>query len=177
VGGVVLTGCSQKQEASHTLPTTSAAETTAALPPLGPKDMPMPAKARTKDAAGAEAFLRYYIALINRTSTVMDAAPLRELSKTCRECDRLAGNVENDAAAGKHYKSGEIAFKQVEPPLMKETTAEFSFVVDQAELTVLDAAGQPVDGGSQTYTDVNSGAALEWDQARHSWVMISLTFG
>jgi hypothetical protein len=174
-GGVVLTGCTAKQEASHTLPTTSAAETTAALAPLGPKDMPMPAKARTKDAAGAEAFLRYYVALINRTSTVMDAKPLRDLSADCRDCDRLAASVDNDAAAGNHYKGGELTLKQVGPPLIKETTAEFPLVVDQADFAVLDGAGRPVDGGSQAFTDLKGGAALRWDDARHSWVMIGLT--
>src|SRR5918993_1524107 len=68
----VLTGCSEKQEANTTLPSTSAAETTEALPELGPADFPVPDEARTKDAAGAEAFLRYYIGLINRTSDVLD---------------------------------------------------------------------------------------------------------
>jgi hypothetical protein len=173
----VLTGCTEKQEASKTLPTTSAAETAPDLPPLGPEDMPMPAEARTQNAAGAETFLRYYLELINRTSTVMDAAPLRDLSKGCRECDRLAANVEEDASAGKHYERGEITVKQVGPPLMKETTAEFPLIVDQAEFTVLDAGGAVVDGGSEAFSDVNAGAAMQWDDARHSWVMIGLTFG
>jgi hypothetical protein len=176
-GGLVLIGCSAKQEASHTLPTTTAAETTAALPPLGPKDMPMPAKARTKDAAGAEAFVRYYIGLINRTSTVMDATPLREFSDGCRDCDRLAASVENDAAVGHHYMGGEITLKQVGPALMKEKTAEFPLLVDQADFAVLEAAGGPVDGGSQAFSDLKGGAALRWDETRHSWAMSGLTLG
>ena len=90
----VLTGCSEKQEASSSLPSATSAEPTQEeLPPLGPADMPMPAEARTQDAAGAEAFVRYYIDLINRTSTVMDAQPLRDFSDGCRDCDRIADNV------------------------------------------------------------------------------------
>ena len=50
----------------------------------------MPDEARTQDAAGAEAFVRYYIELINRTSDVMDAEPLREFSDGCEDCDRIA---------------------------------------------------------------------------------------
>ncbi|MCW2700485.1 MAG: hypothetical protein JWQ45_2020, partial [Blastococcus sp.] len=63
VAAVALSGCSEKQEAGNTLPLASSsapAETTTELPPLGPEDMPMPAEARTQDAAGAEAFVRYY---------------------------------------------------------------------------------------------------------------------
>ncbi len=62
----LLSGCSEKHEANDTLPSTSAAETTEALPALGPADFPVPDEARTKDAAGAEAFLRYWIDLLNR---------------------------------------------------------------------------------------------------------------
>src|SRR5919112_63388 len=72
----------------------SPSATEAALPPLGPPDLPMPVEARTQDAAGAEAFVRYYIDLINRTSTVMDAAPLREFSHSCADCNRIATATE-----------------------------------------------------------------------------------
>ena len=104
-GAVVLSGCSERKEASDTLPGADASPsaTEAALPPLGPPDLPMPAEARTQDAAGAEAFVRYYIDLINRTSTVMDAAPLREFSDGCTECNRIAADTEGDASAGHRY--------------------------------------------------------------------------
>ena len=55
-GAAVLAGCSDMQEASESLPSTSsAAPTEDELPPLGPEDLPMPDEARTQDAAGAEA--------------------------------------------------------------------------------------------------------------------------
>jgi len=58
-GVALLGGCSEKQEASDTLPNAGAAEPSEAeLPPLGPADLPMPDEARTKDAAGAVAFVR-----------------------------------------------------------------------------------------------------------------------
>jgi len=66
IGTALLGGCSEKHEANDTLPSPSAAETTEALPALGPADFPVPDEARTKDAAGAEAFLRYFVDLINR---------------------------------------------------------------------------------------------------------------
>jgi hypothetical protein len=105
-GAVLLSGCSDQQEANDTLPgadaTPSASE--AEFPPLGPPDLPMPAEARTQDAAGAEAFVRYYIDLINRTSTVMDAAPLREFSSNCGDCNRIATATQDAAAIGQDYE-------------------------------------------------------------------------
>jgi hypothetical protein len=131
-GAVVLSGCSERQEAADTLPeadaTPSASEPE--LPPLGPPDLPMPAEARTQDAAGAEAFVRYYIDLINRTSTVMDAAPLREFSDGCTECNRIASNTEVAAANGQVFRDGEISIIQMGKPLIADGTAQLALRVD-----------------------------------------------
>ena len=70
VGTALLSGCSEKQEAGTTLPSTSASPTTEELPVVGPADFPVPDEARTKNAAGAEAFLRYFIELINRQQAI-----------------------------------------------------------------------------------------------------------
>jgi hypothetical protein len=178
-GAVVLSGCSERQEAADTLPeadaTPSASEPE--LPPLGPPDLPMPAEARTQDAAGAEAFVRYYIDLINRTSTVMDAAPLREFSDGCAECNRLATNVENDAATGRDYEDGEITVTEVATPLIEGETAEMAFRVDQAAFIVIEPGGSTSEGGSEAFTNILGGVSLTWDAARNSWVMTGLTFG
>ncbi|MGY1722685.1 DUF6318 family protein [Blastococcus sp. SYSU DS0533] len=176
-GTVLLTGCAEKQEASTSLPTTEAAPTTESLPPLGPADMPMPKEARTQDAAGAEAFVRYYVNLINRTSTVMDAEPLRRLSDGCRDCDRIASGTEEAASAGQDYEGGELTIVEVGAPVMKNGAADFPIVVDQAEFVVLDASGKPTHGGSAAYFNVTGGVAVVWDSTRQSWLMRDLTFG
>ena len=174
----VLGGCASKQEASQSLPSTSAAPSTKALPPLGPKDLPMPAAARTQDAAGAEAFVRYYIALINRTSTVMDAKPLRDFSHNCRDCTRIAANTEKDIKAGLHYRHGELTLTEIAPPLLKDSTAEMALGAKEAPLEVLNSAGKLVQGrGSGAYTGLSGGAALAWDANRVSWVITDLTIG
>ena len=176
-GAAMLTGCSEKQEASESLPTTSSAEPTAdALPPLGPDDLPMPDEARTQDAAGAEAFVRYYIELINRTSTVMDAQPLRDLSNGCRDCDRIARSIEEDAQAGKRYSGGEITISDVGTPFMGSGTAEFSLQADIAALSVADASGAlDEEDSSSAFPGLSGGAAIRWDGQLESWVMIALT--
>ena len=175
-GAAVLSGCSEKQEANDSLPTASASPTEDELPPLGPEDLPMPDEARTQDAAGAEAFVRYYIELINRTSDVMDAEPLREFSDGCTECERLARVTAEAAAAGHDYEDGTITIVQMGRPLLEGGTAQLSMRLDQAEFRVVDASGTQVQG-SEAYEDISGGVALNWDTGRETWTMTQLTFG
>ena len=178
-GVVVLNGCSQRQEANQTLPGADASPSAseAELPPLGPPDLPMPAEARTQDAAGAEAFVRYYIDLINRTSTVMDAAPLREFSNGCADCARIAGDYENDATAGYRYRGGKLTVTWIEAFEPGETV-EVGMLVDQAALTVVDSGGGPIpDLTFAAKSDLQSGATVSWNGKRQSWSVRSLTLG
>lgn len=173
----VLTGCSAEQEARETLPpVSSAAPSEEELPPLGPADLPMPDEARTQDAAGAEAFVRYYIELINRTSTVMDAQPLRDLSDGCRDCDRIANNVEQDAAAGYQYRGGALSISIADEPFLRPGTAELGLVAEQEAASAVDATGVEAPHLSlPAYSGVTGGAALRWEPAQHTWLMTALT--
>jgi hypothetical protein len=177
VAVATLAGCADKQEASQTLPSTSSASPTQdELPPLGPDDMPMPEEARTQDAAGAEAFVRYYVALINRTSTFMDAKPLRELSDGCRECDRMARVIEENAAAGNRFVGGEIAITSLAPLVVEATTAEFDMKGDLAAGSATDPSGADVpDLGAPAYTGLSGGAAVRWDSAKGTWIITAFT--
>jgi uncharacterized protein DUF6318 len=172
-GVVALSGCSEREEASDTLPGADASPSASEpdLPPLGPPDLPMPAEARTQDAAGAEAFVRYYIDLINRTSTVMDAAPLREFSDGCAGCDRIATDYESDAASGYRYDGGKLALRQIGEPLISNSiTAEVAFRFDLEPLTVIDASGAPVPALTFTGSEDSLGsAALQWIEFDQSW--------
>jgi Family of unknown function (DUF6318) len=176
----VLGGCSERQEASDTLPSASAEPTESApeLAPLGPPDLPMPDEARTPDAAGAEAFVRYYIELINRTSDVMDAAPLREFSNGCEDCERIAADAESDAASGFRYKGGRLSITRFGSPLVEGNTAQVAFRVHLTALIVVDSAGNPVPNLSfQEFPDLSSGASVEWDVQEKVWTMTQLTLG
>jgi hypothetical protein len=178
VVAALLSGCSEKQPANETLPSASPAETTPELPPLGPEDMPMPDEARTQDAAGAEAFVRYYIGLINRTSDVMDAESLRALSDGCRQCDRIADGTEQDASLGYRYEGGQLTVIAFGEPSVSDSTSEMVIRVDQAPLTVVDASGAPVPNrGSGAFAGLSGGAALRWDAGRQTWLVTNLTFG
>jgi hypothetical protein len=175
----VLSGCSDAEKPAETLPSGSVSPSTSAeaLPPLGPPDLPMPADARTRDARGAEAFTRYYIRLINRTTTVMDSTPLREFSDSCAECMRIATDTEQDAAEGYRYEGGELTITWMEARESASTT-EIAFFVDQAALRVVDSSGHPVPDltfGAQE--QASCGATVRWDVQRSTWVLLSLTLG
>jgi hypothetical protein len=178
VGVAVLSGCSEGPRAAETLPSVAApAATEEELPPLGPEDFPMPDEARTQDAAGAEAFVRYYIGLINRTSTVMDAAPLRELSDGCVDCDRIAEATEEAAAAGQDYEGGEMTVIGFGRPLRTDLSVEIPLRVNQARFTVRNPDGSEGEGGLAAYTDVLGSAAATWNEDQRTWLMTGLTFG
>jgi hypothetical protein len=49
--------------------------------------------------------------------------------------------------------------------------------VDQARFVVVDASGTSVDGGSEAYTNISGGVALEWNSSDMAWSMTQLTFG
>jgi hypothetical protein len=177
---VALAGCGgEGQQAGTDLPPvpSSAAESAPDLPPLGPPDLPMPAEARVQDEAGAEAFVRYYIELINRASRTLDAGPLRELSNECADCQRIASDYENDAAAGYRYEGGGITIISYENVKQGEQVGA-TFVADRAALTIVDASGRPVDGlDFPAVTDLVSGAEVQWDESRTTWTMAQLLLG
>lgn len=179
---VLFSGCSGGQPASETLPSTSqtsASNSAEALPPLGPVDFPMPAEARTKDAAGAEAFLRYYFDLLNKSLADMDVQYIREFAVKCEDCDRIASETEADAKKGYRYRGGELTITdKISIAVTSVDQAESAFVTKQAALTVVDGSGNPVSGLSfDAQPRLSSGALSIWDQGTSSWKMKVLTLG
>ncbi|WP_116452932.1 DUF6318 family protein [Blastococcus litoris] len=177
VGAALLTGCSEKQQANDTLPSSSAAETSEALPPLGPEDFPVPDEARTKDAAGAEAFLRYWIDLSNHQQDQLNGQPLRELAPDCIECLRIAKSFDDVAAAGQRYDGGHVTLTSVTEPLVGGNEARIAFIVEQQAVRLLDAAGNVVDPGLPLRSDLSSGMSLTWSDAKQVWLVASMTLG
>jgi hypothetical protein len=180
VTATLLSGCSEKQEANETLPGTSAAETTPGLAPLGPEDLPMPEEARTQDAAGAEAFVRYYFELLNKSLTDMDAQYLRLFAgEGCDVCERIATETDNDAAQGYTYSGGELTIPgDMTITMAARDEAQSAFIAVQAPMTVLDGSGSPVpelvfDGEDA----LSSGTITAWDEASESWKLTELTLG
>ncbi|MGY2082279.1 hypothetical protein [Blastococcus sp. SYSU DS0539] len=176
-GSMVLTGCAAKQEANTTLPPTSAAPTPE-LPLLGPADFPVPDEARTKDAAGAEAFLRYYVELLNRQQALPAGQAIRDLSPKCTTCLRIARAFEEAAAAGWTYQGGELTLNDVIEPRLDGDTAKLIFGVRVEALSILDSARAPVPNGEQALMpNAGSGMTLAWSDQDESWLAAGLTIG
>ncbi len=178
VGALLLSGCSERQEANETLPSSSAAESSEALPPLGPADFPVPDEARTKDAAGAEAFLRYYIELLNRLQAIPDGEPLRQLSAECETCLRIARAFDDAAAAGRTYVGGEVSLNDVTEPQLNGDTASLVFGARVGPLSLRDSTGAPLPDGQEELTpNAGSGMTLTWSSEFKSWLVTELTIG
>lgn len=178
VGTLLVSGCSEKQEANETLPSSSAAETSEALPQIGPADFPVPDEARTKDPAGAEAFVRYYIDLLNRQQAIPEGQPLRDLSSECRECLRIAKAFDDAAAAGWRYEGGELSLNNVVDPQVGGNEASVIFGVRIEPVTVRDPTGTPIpDGVGELNANAGSGVSLMWSEDDHTWLVAGMTIG
>ncbi|HEV7872307.1 MAG TPA: DUF6318 family protein, partial [Modestobacter sp.] len=144
VVGAVLTGCSGKQPANDTLPSAAptSAESSESLPPLGPPDLPMPTEAREPTSEAASAFVVYYMTVYNEAQQTMDAQYLRDLSKGCTTCDRIAEEIIVDSQSGFSYQGGQVTIDSISAPAVNGQRAEAAFSTTQAPLTVLDATGE-----------------------------------
>ncbi|MGY1833138.1 hypothetical protein ACI8AA_22210 [Geodermatophilus sp. SYSU D01180] len=177
---LLLPACSAADDEapSTSLPTTSApAPTTAALPPVGPADFPVPPEARTQDAAGAEAFLRYWIDLLNRQRAIPAGQPLRDLGPNCDECWRIANNYDEVAAAGQRYAGGDVAVGAVATPHLEEDRALLSFAASVAAVSKTDTAGSVIEVGPPAVTNLGSGLYLAWSSELGSWLVTEFNLG
>ena len=179
VATALVGGCSSKHEANDTLPSASETSASPSLEPLGPADLPMPAGARKQSAAGAEAFIRYYFDILNRSLTDLDPRYIRQFADSCEDCERIAQETEQDAAAGYSYKGGELVIAgKISVAIQSPGRAESAFIVDQAALTILDANGQPVPNLTfEAKPGLSSGTLALWDDSTSSWKMSVLTLG
>jgi hypothetical protein len=176
VGSTLLTGCSEKVEANETLPSTSASPTTESLPPIGPADFPVPDEARTKDAPGAEAFLRYWIDLMNHQRAIPAGQPFRDLGPNCQECQRIARVYDDAASAGRHFEGGELGIESIGTPVLDGGEAAVSFFANQDDVTLVDSAGSVVESLSAA-SHLGSGIRLVWSDDQNSWIVNGFTLG
>jgi hypothetical protein len=177
IGTGLLTGCSEKQQANDTLPSRSAAPTTEVLLEVGPADFPVPDEARTKDAAGAEAFLRYFIDLLNRQRAIPDGQPLRDLGPDCQNCQRIAQNYDDAAAAGHRYEGGEVTINSVAEPSFDGDEVLVSFTARREPVSIVDGNGALVDAQPDVAPNLSSGISLVWAAPDRIWVVTGFDLG
>lgn len=91
--------------ASSTSPTPSASASAAPTPPVMPPVMPEAAGAKTK--AGAEAFVRHYVDVLNYATFTGETATAHALDGgKCTSCDRMLKSIENIYASDGHVEGG-----------------------------------------------------------------------
>jgi hypothetical protein len=179
LGTALLTGCSGEaaEAPSESLPSTSSpAPTTEALPAVGPADFPVPPEARTKDAAGAEAFLRYWIDLLNRQRAVPAGQPLRDLGPECQECLRIASNYDRVASAEQRYQGGDLALNDVTTPSISADSASIGFGVRQEAVQLIDAANAILEEKGAQPNEFG-GIDLTWSSTERAWVVTNFGVG
>jgi hypothetical protein len=179
LGGAILAGCSDGETANETLPSTTSttAKTTGTLPPLGPPDMPMPAEARAKTVAGAQAFLHYYVSLMNDAQGRSTSEYLRGLSTDdCGTCIAFSDGIDAYVEKGYHLSGGVIELATMPNPLLRDNAAEFFLSLRQTPSAVIDPTGDPLPELAERGTSYPaSGATLAWDADQSSWLMSALT--
>ncbi len=177
VGSTLLAGCSEKVEASDTLPSTSASPTPKALPTLGPPDLPMPAEAREQTAEGADAFTRYYVEIYNYALRTLDTTYMRDLSRGCDTCDQLADQVDRVAAASQQYEGGQVRVIGSTPPYLTGDEAQLVFDISQAPLSIT-SDGVPMEGRSfPEQTTTGGGGIVQWSDDRETWIFTQWVVG
>ncbi|WP_336405505.1 DUF6318 family protein [Klenkia sesuvii] len=178
MAGLALTGCSDPGTPSDTLPTAASTSAEPTLEPLGPADFPVPPEAREQTEAGAAAFVRYYIQLINRAQSDLDVQYLDSFSQGCETCAVLSQGLRSLAEQNFTVQGGAISIVSIAPPTLDGAQAEFVVSLAQDEFTVLDAAGAVQQALSAPAAEFPaSGGLTEWSPQTSSWQMTQLTVG
>jgi hypothetical protein len=177
----LVTACTaEAEQPSADLPpaSSSSAEPTPELPPLGPEDFPIPDEARTKDEAGAEAFLRYYIDLLNRQQAIPAGEPIRALGPDCQQCAVIAQRLDEAAEAGLHIEGGEVSIIDGPGIAPRGETANLAFIARAEAARVRDAQGNLVPEEEQPVQDrLPSALEVTWSEQQRSWLASGLSFG
>lgn len=174
---LLLAGCTDDRvRPSDTLPPTSSPTPTPEDLP-GPDGYPLPPEAQEYTAAGAAAFVYYFFDVLSATALTLDSGPLRELSRDCDTCSRIADAYDQESAAGYVSSGGASTVSGLGPPLLVSElgvdVAEFSIQVERAASQRLDASGQVV----AEYPDSQSrgGIQVSWLPDTKEWLVTALT--
>ncbi len=109
----LLTSCSADAD-PQTAPTTNSESAPLSTTPTseptdepstGPVEPPLPAAAKAPTRAGAEAFVRYYIDLLNYAGATGDTDAFLAAAEGCNSCRGLARNFQRTYQRGGFYKT------------------------------------------------------------------------
>jgi hypothetical protein len=109
----VLAGCDDDNpqpnipDPTTSAPSTSTPPSTNTPTPTGPTEPALPDAATQNTDAGAEAFVRHWIELVNYAQVTGDTATLKSVNDSrCAGCTGLVGAIEEPYAQGGHIEGG-----------------------------------------------------------------------
>ncbi|WP_298991088.1 DUF6318 family protein [uncultured Pseudokineococcus sp.] len=188
---LALAGCSDPEPGSP-LPTGAPAETSTTTVAPSPTATATPTdgtpdpgaaptlspEATTNDAAGAEAFVRYWYDSLNYAIRTGDTAPVREASllPECVECEALAASVESAYDAGGSLVGGRADVVEAIAPTPDGSGAVLlSVVVQQQPLQRIDGAGDVVSDDTDEGVDESSqSVVIGRNDTADGWLMVGL---
>lgn len=139
VCSAALTGCTKDSAAGPTAvtssgtssrsPTPTTSEPTRSTPPTEPAPPVMPALAREQSKAGAKAFVRYYIKVLNYSWAALQSRSLKDTSADgCDVCGLISRRVDAIKSRGGYQIGGEWSPKRIYR-LPGQSTAKPKFLV------------------------------------------------
>jgi hypothetical protein len=165
---LVVAGCGSDPKADPSLspssPLTSPVSTTPS-----PPAMPEAAKANTK--AGAIAFVRHYVDLVNYAQATGDVSPLQRVEDPrCESCTNVRQGVRDIYGSGGHIDGGawnvQVRSSSIRPDLSAWTV--FTDVQYGPQQVVRDSKTTSLGGGKSPMTFVVKKASGEWTVLRWS---------
>jgi hypothetical protein len=141
-------------------PSASRSSTTAPTPP---------AEAREKTSAGAAAFVRFYIGLINDAYRTGASEPLRKYAgPTCDSCMSIAAAVDDIYENGGHSEGGQLTIKALTPTGVTEGVQPTVVVLaNKTRFQQFDADGT----GTDTVAAEERRLYFDLDWTRSSWLV------
>jgi hypothetical protein len=127
-------------------------------------------------ADGAEAFLRYFIDLMNHQRSIPAGQPIRDLGPECQECLRIARVYDEAANAGRRFDGGKLAIESIGEPIIEDDEDVINFFAHQEAIALVDPASAVVES-LPAGSHLGSGMRLLWSDDTTSWVITGFTLG
>lgn len=152
VGALVFSGCTSEDDAPEADETSSTSESPGPTDPTSaatdepPEEPELPTEATEQSEAGAEAFARHYVELINYAQSTGEIDPLvQATSADCTGCSGLFDAALEGNADGAHIEGGEMTVSDVYPvPVDYGADYGFGMVIDIEEQRRVAADGTVV---------------------------------
>lgn len=170
---VLLTGCAADEPAPQPAPSTATTPSPSSATSSPPVAVPqLPEAATVGDAAGAEAFVRHWVDVLNYAYETGDTGPLDAITgSACDLCAQAADSIEATYSTGGHIEGAVTSLVSIaSPPPDDDGLVAVSVRYGQAASVDVDASGGRT--AVDAVPEQNAGFILEW--ADGSWQLVGI---